>query len=107
MTANAPGENFRETVAVVEAVSDACLLTSRAIFEKAGGFDEHFHLEYYDWDYCLRVRDLGYRVLVDTAAECIHYGNLTRRYIDTSVRTMDHRQFMMKHGMSVTEREVA
>ncbi len=51
------------------AVSGACLMTRRAVFEKAGGLDERFHRELFDVDYCMRVRELGRRVLCTPLAE--------------------------------------
>ena len=46
------------------AVSGACLLTPRAAFLDLGGFDGvGFPLEYYEVDYCLRLRARGYRVV--------------------------------------------
>jgi GT2 family glycosyltransferase len=45
------------------AVSGACLMTRRAVFEEAGGFDEAFGRTLFDVDYCMRVRVLGLRVL--------------------------------------------
>jgi O-antigen biosynthesis protein len=45
------------------AVSGACLVTRRDVFEAVGGFDAaEFPGAFYDVDYCLRVREKGYRV---------------------------------------------
>jgi GT2 family glycosyltransferase len=45
------------------AVSGACLVTRRDVFEAAGGFDAAaFPGAFYDVDYCLRVREKGYRI---------------------------------------------
>jgi O-antigen biosynthesis protein len=51
------------------AVSGACLMTRRDVFERAGGLDEHFGRVLFDVDYCLRVRALGHRVLCTPLAE--------------------------------------
>ena len=51
------------------AVSGACLMTRRVVFEQAGGIDERFARVLFDVDYCLRVRALGHRVLCTPLAE--------------------------------------
>ena len=53
----------------VSAVSGACLMTRRAVFEAAGGLDERFPTVLWDVDYCLRVRALGHRILCTPLAE--------------------------------------
>ncbi len=51
------------------AVSGACLMTRRAVFERAGGIDPIYRRSLLDVDYCLRVRRLGLRVLCTPLAE--------------------------------------
>jgi O-antigen biosynthesis protein len=51
------------------AVSGACLMTRRDVFEQAGGMDARFGRVLFDVDYCLRVRALGHRVLCTPLAE--------------------------------------
>lgn len=46
------------------AVSSQGLCTSRALFERLGGFDESFESEVGAADYCKRVHDAGYRLVV-------------------------------------------
>jgi Glycosyltransferase like family 2 len=53
----------------MSAVSGACLMTRRDVFEQAGGLDERFGRVLFDVDYCLRVRALGQRVLCTPLAE--------------------------------------
>src|SRR5262249_42356125 len=64
------------------AVTGACLLTRREVFEKAGGFDERFVLAYNDVDLCLTIRSLGYRILWTPEAELFHFESKTRGYED-------------------------
>ncbi len=45
------------------AVSTACLLTRRDVFEEAGGFDESLRGALADADFCLRIRRAGYRIV--------------------------------------------
>lgn len=55
------------------AVSGACLLTRRRVFEEIGGFDERVGRELYDIDYGLRVREHGYRLVVTPHARLRHH----------------------------------
>lgn len=47
----------------VEAISGACLLIRRELFEKLGGWDEGYFLHCEDLDLCMRVRQAGARTL--------------------------------------------
>jgi GT2 family glycosyltransferase len=60
------------------AVTGACLMTRRDVFEQAGGFDEAFPLNYNDIDYCLRVRQLGYRIVFTPHARLVHHESVTK-----------------------------
>jgi GT2 family glycosyltransferase len=53
----------------MSAVSGACLMTRREVFEQAGCLDERFSRALWDVDYCLRIRGLGHRVLCTPLAE--------------------------------------
>ncbi|MFN3805985.1 glycosyltransferase family 2 protein [Asticcacaulis sp.] len=57
----------------VDAVTGACLLISRALFDKIGGFDEtRFPVTLNDVDLCLRVRREGLSIIYDPGATLIH-----------------------------------
>jgi GT2 family glycosyltransferase/SAM-dependent methyltransferase len=60
------------------AVTGACLMTRRAVFEEVGGFDERFAVCYNDVDYCLRVRRSGRRVVFQPAAMLQHHESASR-----------------------------
>jgi GT2 family glycosyltransferase len=60
------------------AVTGACLMTRREVFEQAGGFDESFPLNYNDIDYCMQVRRLGYRVVFTPHAKVVHHESVTK-----------------------------
>jgi GT2 family glycosyltransferase len=62
----------------VSAVTAACLATRRAVYEEVGGFDERLAVEYNDVDYCLRVRERGYKILWTPHAELIHQASASR-----------------------------
>ena len=61
------------------AVSGSCIVTRRELFEKVGGFLDVFSSEYGTYDYCLRVRELGYRIVFTPFAEfrrCAEYTDI-------------------------------
>jgi glycosyltransferase involved in cell wall biosynthesis len=55
------------------AVTAACLMTRREVFDAAGGFDETFPIDFNDVDYCLRVRRAGYRIVYTPYARLYHH----------------------------------
>jgi GT2 family glycosyltransferase len=60
------------------AVTAACMMIRREVFELAGGFDDqHFAVAYNDVDLCLRLWELGYRTLWTPHAELYHYESAT------------------------------
>jgi GT2 family glycosyltransferase len=60
------------------AVTGACFLTRRDVFDALGGFDETLEVAFNDVDYCLRARDLGYEVLYTPHAVLIHNEAMSR-----------------------------
>jgi ADP-heptose:LPS heptosyltransferase/GT2 family glycosyltransferase len=57
----------------VSAVTGACLMVRRAVFEQVGGFDEAHAVINNDVDFCLRVRDAGLEVVCTPHAELVHH----------------------------------
>lgn len=55
------------------AVTAACLMSRRDVFDRVGGFDEHFPVDFNDVDYCLRIRNAGYRIVFTPYARLYHY----------------------------------
>lgn len=84
------------------AVTGACLMTRREVFEKAGGFDEGFVLSFNDVDLCLQIQALGYRILWTPEAELYHFESKTRGYEDTPEKLArfrrEHQRFIAKWG---------
>ena len=60
------------------AVTAACLVIRRKIWEQVEGLDESFAVAFNDVDFCLRVRDAGYRNVWTPYAEMIHHESLSR-----------------------------
>ena len=60
------------------AVTAACMLVRREVFEETGGFDEAFPVAFNDVDFCLRLVGAGYRLLYTPHAELVHYESVSR-----------------------------
>lgn len=65
------------------AVTGACLMTRRSVFEEVGGLTESLAVAANDVDYCLKVRERGYLVVYSAYAQWYHYESKTRGYEDT------------------------
>ena len=62
------------------AVTGACLLTRRDLFNEVGGFDEErLPVTFSDVDLCLKIRRAGYQVVYTPFARLYHYESATRR----------------------------
>lgn len=60
--ADAPGYFYTlQTINNFSAVTAACLMVRRAVFDEVGGFDESLAIAFNDVDFCLRLRRTGYR----------------------------------------------
>jgi O-antigen biosynthesis protein len=60
------------------AVTGACALTRRSLYEAVGGYDEAFAINYNDIDYCLKVYRAGFRIAYAAQAELYHYESRSR-----------------------------
>jgi len=65
------------------AVTAACLVVRRDVFEKVGGLDESLAVAFNDIDFCLRVRATGLRNLWTPFAELYHHESASRGAEDT------------------------
>jgi GT2 family glycosyltransferase len=60
------------------AVTGACLMTRRDLFEQVGGLSSEFPVNYNDIDYCLKLRAAGHRVLYDPDLVMYHFESSSR-----------------------------
>ncbi len=60
------------------AVTGACLMTPRALYDQLGGLSTEFPLNYNDVDYCLKVRAANKRVVYDPDLKMLHFESSTR-----------------------------
>ena len=62
----------------VSAVTGACLMVKKKLYEEAGGLDEGFAVSLNDVDFCLKLRQLGYLNVFTPFAELYHYESVSR-----------------------------
>ncbi|MEZ8083419.1 glycosyltransferase family 2 protein [Enterovibrio norvegicus] len=63
----------------LSAVTAACLAVRKSVFEEVGGLNEqHLTIAFNDVDFCLKVREAGYRNLWTPYAELIHHESVSR-----------------------------
>lgn len=74
------------------AVTGACLMTKRSVFDKAGGLEERLAVAANDVDFCLKVRRQGYLVVYSAYALWYHHESITRGYEDTLAKKMRFRK---------------
>lgn len=68
----------------VSAVTAACLLIKKSLFEQVGGLDEtHLTVAFNDVDFCLKVQQAGFQNLWTPYAELYHYESKSRGKEDT------------------------
>jgi O-antigen biosynthesis protein len=66
------------------AVTAACLMCRRDVFEQAGGFEEDLAVAFNDIDFCFKLLKHGYRNLYLPHVILYHYESKSRGYEDTS-----------------------
>lgn len=63
------------------AVTAACMMTRKKVFEEVGGFDEiHLSVAFNDVDLCLKIREKGYLIVYTPYAVLYHYESRSRGY---------------------------
>lgn len=62
----------------VSAVTGACLLVKKALYDEAGGLSEEFAVALNDVDFCLRLREKGLLNVFTPFAELYHYESASR-----------------------------
>ena len=79
------------------AVTGACMLIKRSLFEKIGGFDERFDVYYGDSDLCLNAQKYGFKVIYTPYAILKHDGSSKIRTISKIyIPVENHHDFFKK-----------
>src|SRR5690606_10509225 len=77
------------------AVTAACLLIRKSIYEDVGGLDEEaFKVSYNDVDLCLKVREAGYLTVWTPHSVVMHVGNVSQNNVDPAKAEAKRKRFM-------------
>jgi len=96
------------------AVTAACFLTKKNLFNRLGGFDEvNLKIAFNDVDYCLKVGKSGYLITYTPYAELYHHESLSRgddneleqTNPEKFKRVLAEREYMQKKWKSVIEND--
>lgn len=68
---------YTHTIRNFSAVTGACIATKKSLFEDVNGFDEELAIDYNDIDFCLRIGELGLRIVMNPNAMLFHFENAT------------------------------
>ncbi len=76
-----PGyQGLLQSIRNCSAVTAACMMIKKRVFQEVGSFDEHLAYAFNDVDLCLRLRKKGYSIIYTPYAELYHYTTSTRPY---------------------------
>jgi len=92
----------------LSAVTAACLMVKKEIFEQVGGFEERLAVAFNDVDFCLKVQKEGFLVVYDPYVELYHHESKTRGYEDTEAkkrRFQEEIEYMRCKWMPVIKRD--
>lgn len=70
--------NRTKLISSFSAVTAACLLIRKSIYKEVNGLDENLKVAFNDVDFCLRVREAGYRNVWTPFAKLYHHESATR-----------------------------
>lgn len=76
------------------AVTAACLMIRKSIYEEVGGLDEElFKVSYNDVDLCLKVREAGHLIVWTPHSLVMHEGSVSQKRIDPQAAEAKRKRF--------------
>ena len=88
----------------LSAVTAACMMVKRSVYEAVKGLDEKLQVAFNDVDFCLRVRKAGYLVVYNPYVELYHYESKTRGPEDTKEKVRRFHgelEYMRSHHLDI------
>jgi len=81
----------------VNACTAACLLVRTSLYKQLDGLDEKFIYGQEDIDFCLRIREKSYKIMLVSESEVLHHESATRRYSSQTENNRVYLQNKWKH----------
>ena len=82
-----------QIVRETSAATSACYMVRREVFDKLGGYDEELR-NFDDFDFCLRVRNQGYKIIYNPFVKLYHFESPTRPQVNDE---RSKKYFLTKH----------
>jgi GT2 family glycosyltransferase len=92
------------------AVTAACLVIQKQIYQDVNGLDERLPIAFNDVDFCLRVKNAGFQNVWAPQAELYHHESVTRGYEDTPTKQQRFRieiEYMKKRWANALKNDPA
>ena len=65
-------------VSNMTAVTAACMMMRKKVFQQVGGFDEKLAVAFNDVDLCMRIGEMGYKIVYNPKARLYHHESKSR-----------------------------
>lgn len=107
-SSSASGYNERMNyVQELSAVTAACMMTRKDIYNEVCGLDEKFEVAFNDIDYCMKLREKGFGIIFTPYSRLYHYESISRGYETTEAKEKRFRseteRFKNKWGKELEE----
>ena len=107
-SSSASGYNERMNyVQELSAVTAACMMTRKDIYNEVCGLDEKFEVAFNDIDYCMKLREKGLGIIFTPYSRLYHYESISRGYETTEAKEKRFRseteRFKNKWGKELEE----
>lgn len=91
----------------LSAVTAACMMVKRSVYEELGGLEEELKVAFNDVDFCLRAREKGYLVVYDPNVELYHFESKSRGTEDSKEkirRFQNEIEYMRSHWLGLLKK---
>lgn len=91
----------------LSAVTAACMMVKRSVYEELGGLEEELKVAFNDVDFCLRAREKRYLVVYDPKVELYHFESKSRGTEDSKEkirRFQNEIEYMRSHWLELLKK---
>ena len=91
----------------LSAVTAACMMVKRSVYEELGGLEEELKVAFNDVDFCLRAIEKGYLVVYDPNVELYHFESKSRGTEDSKEkirRFQNEIEYMRSHWLELLKK---